>query len=76
MAHPYCSGTELDGFEGVFDLKETAFRGKGATIRSAKRPRGSLESKAHFMPRSVYLISGIASGSERGRGAHHILTVQ
>ena len=28
--YAYCCGTELDGFEGVFDLEETAFRREGA----------------------------------------------
>jgi len=29
--NPYGSGAEFDGFEGVFDLEETAFRREGAT---------------------------------------------
>lgn len=29
-AYTYCCGTELDGFERVFDLEETAFGGEGA----------------------------------------------
>ena len=28
--YAYCCGTEFDGFEGVFDLEETAFGREGA----------------------------------------------
>ena len=33
-AYAYCGRTELDGFEGVFNLEEAAFGGESAVVEA------------------------------------------
>lgn len=60
-SYAYCGRTELDGFEGVFDLKETAFGGEsaiggaGVSIDDAEGLGG--RRVAYLMPRSGKIFS-------------------
>jgi len=39
VVYAYCCGTELDSFEGVFNLEEAAFGGEGAVRTGVRMDR-------------------------------------
>jgi len=61
-----CCGAELDCFQRVFDLEETAFWGEGASrslVSAEARKLWRVETKAYLIPRSTSMLAKVSWSS-------------